>query len=169
MSRAYSKFVITVLILSFLTTTAGAAPWDIDKLIGSLAPEFTLRDTNGREVSLSDFKGKIIFLNFWATWCPACKEEIPTLNRLQQKYRSRGLVVIGISSDRSIKKVKEFIKRHRIDYLILLDSNIEITRKYRVFALPTSFLIDSQGRVIKKFIGAYQLDNREIEDILNSY
>ncbi len=169
MSQKTFKIVITSLIISYLIATVYAAPWDIDNLVGTLAPEFTLKDINGNDVSLTDFKGKIVFLNFWATWCPPCKEEIPSLNNLQKKYSKRGLVVIGIASDRSLKRVRDFIRKNRVQYLILLDNNIEITRKYRVFALPTSFLIDSRGRIVKKFIGVYQLNEKEINDILESY
>ncbi len=168
MTKNSYRVVLTLIFLSFLLSKAYSAPWDIDSLVGTFAPEFTLKDVKGRDVSLSDFRGKVVFLNFWATWCPPCKEEIPSLKKLQVTYRKKGLVVIGIASDRSLKQIKNFLKKHALNYTVLIDSDIKITHKYKVFALPTSFLIDRRGRIVKKFIGAFQFNDKEIKEIIDS-
>ncbi len=166
--RIKTALAIVASVLLFSSFSL-ANPWDINKLVGAQAPEFTLKDLKGREISLTDFQGKLVLLNFWATWCPSCKEEIPSLNRLQKRYKDRGLVVIGIASESSLKRVKDFSNKYNIQFLILHDSSITVTRKYSVFALPTTFLIDRRGKIVEKFIGAYRWDSKEITDIIDSY
>ena len=88
-------------------------------LVGQAAPDFTLKDLNGNRVGLSDFKGKVVVLNFWATWCGPCREEIPHMDALYQKYKDQGLAVIGINAERNHEKVAEFAKAI-VSYTILL-------------------------------------------------
>ncbi len=167
------RIVILVAIISlfvFLSPLSGhSSPWDIDALIGTYAPEFTLKDLQGNNVSLTDFRGKLVLLNFWATWCPPCREEIPSLNKLMSQYRNKGLVIIGISSDSSYKRLKAFAKKYNISFIVLHDASITITRKYKVFSLPTTFLIDKRGRIVRKFIGAYDWTSQEVTDIIKAY
>ena len=95
------------------------SPFEINKLENKKAPEFSLKDINGREFTLSSLKGKVILLNFWATWCPPCKEEMPAFNRLYNDMKSHGLVVIAISTDKSMKEVKKYLSKNSFDFLIL--------------------------------------------------
>jgi len=117
------------------------------------APSFTLTDINNKKVSLSDFKGKVIILDFWATWCPPCRESIPDLIELQDKYKNK-LVVIGISLDRETKpNVKEFVKDKGINYKILY-ATPEVVQAYgNINAIPTSFIINGKGFIVERYIG----------------
>jgi peroxiredoxin len=151
MKRIMLSAILTLLIIAPLHGVV--APWEIEEIMDKPAPEFMLQDLQGNNISLSDFKNKIILINFWATWCEPCKNEMPSLNKLFIKYRDRGFVVLGISIDRSKEPVIEFLKSIPLDFPVLLDSTVEISQKYKVYAYPTSFLIDRKGLIRAKFIG----------------
>lgn len=129
------------------------APWEIDMLIGRTAPDFTLNDLNGRRISLLDYRGKVVFLNFWATWCPPCKEEVPSLNNLLKKYTNRDFALISISSDNSKSEIAEFVKTHKIKFIVLHDKDGKVSKDYKVFSIPLSFLIDKRGRIVERYFG----------------
>lgn len=118
------------------------------------APEFLLEDIRGMEMKLSDFKGRVVILDFWATWCPPCREEIPHFASLYDEYRDKGLDVIGIAMDRNPGMVlPDFIKDNGINYPILL-GNQDIYDSYGgIAAIPTTFIIDKEGNIRKKYIG----------------
>ena len=133
----------------------GISPLNSDKIISSKAPDFILKDLNGKTVSLSAFRGKVVLLNFWATWCPPCRAEMPSLNKLYNMLKPRGLEVVAVSTDRSISDIKDFIKSHRVSFPILFDSDRSGAKQYRVFSMPTTFLIDRKGMIVEKFYGEY--------------
>jgi cytochrome c biogenesis protein CcmG/thiol:disulfide interchange protein DsbE len=112
-----------------------------------LAPDFTLQDANGQSVSLSEYRGKVVLLNFWATWCGPCELEIPWFENFEQEYKSKGFEVIGVSMDEDgWKVVKPFIAQHKVNYRVLL-GNDSVSQLYGgVESLPTTFLIDRDGK-----------------------
>jgi thiol-disulfide isomerase/thioredoxin len=127
------------------------------------APAFLLRDINGKIVSTADWKGKVVILNFWATWCPPCREEIPELVQLQTKYKDK-LEIVGVSEDDDgPEKVAKFALQHGMNYPIVMATPELIADYGGVPALPTSFLIDPQGRVMQKHTGLYEYDVYERE------
>ena len=129
------------------------SPFDIDKLVGKKAPDFKVKDLSGNDVSLSSFKNKPILLNFWATWCPYCREERPSLNALYKEYKDRDLVIIAVSVDKSEETVKRFLKRTPLDFVVLHDKDNKTSGPYGVYSLPTTFLIDRKGMIKNKFLG----------------
>jgi len=130
-------------------------------LVGQAAPDFTLKDLNGNRVSLSDFKGKVVVLNFWATWCGPCREEMPHIDVLYQKYKDQGLVVIGINAERNHEKVEEFAKA-KVSYTVLLDGERQ-GREYGVTGIPSTFYIDKRGVVRHHDVGFGPGKEKEIE------
>ena len=130
------------------------SPFEVDKLVGKKAPEFKARDLSGKSVSLSSFKGKPILLNFWATWCPYCREERPYLNSLHKEYKDKGLVIIAVSVDKSEETVRKFLKKMPLDFIILHDNDNAASQPYGVYSLPTSFTVDRNGIIKGKFLGA---------------
>ena len=127
------------------------------------APAFAARDLDGREIAMASLRGKVVLINFWATWCPPCRAEIPDLIALQEKYRDR-LQIIGISEDEGGPEiVRRFVAEHRINYPILMTSP-EIEKKFPgIGALPTSFVIDRDSRLVQKHIGMLTARTTEYE------
>ena len=127
------------------------------------APDFTLKDATGKTVRLSDYRGKVVLLNFWATWCGPCKIEIPWFMEFEQKHKDQGFAVLGVSmDDDGWDAVKPFLERQRINYRVVMGTP-EIGELYGgVESLPTTFLIDREGRIAKVHIGL--VGKREYQD-----
>lgn len=121
------------------------------ELTGS-APAFTLTDLSGKPVSLSDFRGKVVILDFWATWCPPCKKEIPDFVELQKQYGSQGLQIVGIALDQP-NKVMDFTKQNGINYPVLLGNEATTVTYGGIDGIPTTFIIDKKGKIINRFEG----------------
>ena len=119
-----------------------------------LAPDFTLAQLDGHPLTLSSYRGKIVLLDFWATWCVPCREEIPRFVELQKKYGDQGLQIIGVSMDDSPDPVRPFAQQFRMNYPIVM-GNAKIGEEYGgVLGLPIAFIVDRSGRIVKKHIGA---------------
>jgi peroxiredoxin len=152
-----------MLLLTFLFLTAEApSPWGIDELVGKKAPDFVLKDMNERPVSLSSLKGSVVLINFWATWCPPCRGEMPSLNKLYKEYGNKGLVVVAVSTDRSASSVRDFLGKHPVDFSVLMDSDSKVSRQFKVFSLPTTFLLDKNGTVLQRYLGEEEWDSDAI-------
>ncbi len=152
---ALQAFIIIFFIV-FPVTNVDAErylPWVMEKLVGKEAPEFTVKDLSGKNVSLSSFKGKPILLNFWATWCPYCRKERPYLNSLYHEYKDRGLVIITVSTDKSAKMVRRYVKKVPMDMVVLHDTNNKAAETYNIGSLPISFLIDRNWIIKHKSMG----------------
>lgn len=130
-------------------------------LTGFSAPSFSLPDMDGKVVSLQAFRGKVILLNFWTTWCPPCRQEIPDLNDLQDRLRSRGFVIVAVSTDISGKTLQDFLRKHRVSYIVLHDQESKVARQYKAYSLPASFLIDRDGRIVERFTGSEDWTGQE--------
>jgi cytochrome c biogenesis protein CcmG/thiol:disulfide interchange protein DsbE len=118
------------------------------------APSFTLQDLKGNQISLSDFQGKVVVLDFWATWCPPCVKEIPHFIELYEQYKDKGFAMVGISLDRQgVSVVKSFAQKHRINYPILMTDG-QVDKAYGgITGIPTTFVIDRAGNIRRKYIG----------------
>ena len=118
------------------------------------APDFTLPDLNGKAFSLSELEGKVVILNFWATWCPPCVMEIPHFIDLYKEYKGQGLEVVGVSMDRGgVKVVKSFVKKNEMTYPVVI-GNQKVAEDYGgIRGIPTTFVIDHHGYIVKKFVG----------------
>jgi len=124
------------------------------------ATDFTVPQLNSQPLRLSDFKGRVVFLNFWATWCVPCREEMPSMERLYQGYRTRGLTIVAMSVDTGgPATVAAFVKMLRLTYPIGLDPKMDVAEQYRVRALPSSFLVDRQGNVAAIAVGPRDWDS----------
>jgi peroxiredoxin len=148
--RSFSLFLSLVALALFLScseksSTHASASTKSDNR--KMAPDFTLTDANGNSVKLSDYRGKVVLLNFWATWCGPCALEIPWFVEFEQQYKSKGLEVIGISMDEDgWKVVKPYIQERKVNYRVLL-GNDTVSQLYGgVESLPTTFIIDREGK-----------------------
>ncbi len=129
----------------------------------SIAPDFSLQDLNGQPLNLSDYGGKVIVLDFWATWCAPCRDEIPHLVQLQGKYHQQGLQVVGISMDDAPKPVREFYQQFKMNYPVAL-GNQKVAEAYGgILGLPIAFLIGRDGRIHAKYVGEINMSVLEQE------
>ena len=128
-----------------------------------VAPMFSATDINGRKLELADYQGKVILLNFWATWCGPCRVEIPAFIKLQERYRDQGFVIIGISEDESVEPVREFYREFGMNYPVAMGENRVSELFGGIVGLPTTFLIGRDGRIYSKHMGAANISVFEAE------
>ncbi|HIJ21647.1 MAG: TlpA family protein disulfide reductase [Gammaproteobacteria bacterium] len=112
-----------------------------------LAPNFTLQNLNGDSQSLTQLRGKVVLVNFWASWCPPCIEEMPSMNHIYQRYKAHGLEIAAINFQESPSEISQFMAKVKIDFPVLFDLDGEVAQQWNVFSMPTSFLVDRSGRV----------------------
>jgi peroxiredoxin len=140
---------------------------------GEVAPGFSLKDVNGNEVTLNSLNGNVVFLTFWATWCPSCKEELPDLNTLQRKYSAKGFTVLSICIESSEPIVVNYLKKHPMTFPVLVDKEGSVAESFRFSGLPASFIIGKDGLIRYKHSGydkeSFTLIEREIIELLNKY
>ena len=124
----------------------------------SVAPDFSLTDLNGQPLNLASYRGKVVLLDFWATWCTPCRAEIPHFIEFQNNYSGQGFQVIGISMDDDLKPVQPFYKEFKMNYPVALGSD-KLAQSYGgILGLPVTFLIDRDGRIAAKYVGAVDIN-----------
>ena len=124
------------------------------------AEDFTLPALNGGTFSLADQRGKIVLVNFWATWCPPCLEEMPAMERLWQKHKDAGFVLVAVSVDADPKKVVPFVTEHKLTFPVAFDTKMSVAEKYGVRALPSSFILAKDGMLAALALGPRHWDNK---------
>lgn len=134
--------------------------------VGSTAKEFTVQDSD-RKVSLDQFRGQVLVLNFWATWCPPCVEELPSLMNLQDRMRGRGVTVLGVSIDVDEDAYHRFLKVHSINFLTIRDPQQKVASTYGTTGWPETYIIDRKGVLRRKFVGPVDWNSPEVIDFLN--
>ena len=169
-----SVLLVVVIILVFGIYRVGwrgsrsAKPGRPLSVVHSVAPDFSLQDLSGQPLNLASYRGKVVLLDFWATWCTPCRAEIPRFVEFQDRYRDQGLQVIGISMDDGPKPVLDFYREFKMNYPVAL-GNEKVAQAYGgVLGLPVTFLIDRDGRVAAKYVGEVQMATLEqgIESVL---
>ncbi|MEJ5241542.1 MAG: TlpA disulfide reductase family protein [Anaerolineales bacterium] len=122
---------------------------------GFLAPDFSLETTDGKIIRLSELRGQVVVLNFWTTWCPPCRAEMPTLERIAQEYASQGVIILGVNStiQDNVADIPDFLAEYSITFPILLDRQGQVTRLYEIRALPTTFFIGPDGVIRYVVVG----------------
>ncbi len=176
------KVLASIIILFYSVTIIGCQKDNEEKINktpednatmqdnSSKAPDFTLTNISGEDVSLSDYKGKVVIVDFWATWCPPCRKGIPDLISLQNEYKDK-VKVIGISLDRENTKggVPDFVDRMGINYPVVYFNDKVINDFGGVNAIPTTFIIDQNGNIVKKVVGLYPKSEYEnkIKELIN--
>jgi thiol-disulfide isomerase/thioredoxin len=131
----------------------------IIRLAGIAPPvEIALEDVKGQTVRMAEFKGKIVLLNFWATWCPECRDEMPSLENLSRRYTGREFAVVAVNLRESPRQVAAFLKKYNLSFIALLDNKGEIGLRFGIRSIPTSFILDKKGGVIGKALGSRQWD-----------
>jgi len=166
------RFLWIVFLLALCPTAFGATEGDRLRKLGFLvqegfeeAPAFAVEDTDGHRIESEFFRGKLVVLNFWATWCPPCRLEMPSMERLYREFRDQGLEVVAMNFMETPEQVKAFAEDQKLSYWMLLDRRAEVAERYGVMRLPVTVLIGREGEVIAKAIGFkdwYKDDIREL-------
>lgn len=125
------------------------------------APSFALDDLSAKRVSLKDLRGKVVFLNFWATWCVPCRQEMPTMERLQRELKEQGLEVVAINIKESKREVRKFTGELGLTFTVLLDKDGKVSEEYGAWAIPLSYFINRKGEFVGKVDGPREWDGRE--------
>ncbi len=125
---------------------------------GDTAPNFTLTAENGKQYTPRDFGGKVLVLNFWASWCPPCIQEMPSLNEFQKMLGPDGVVVLGVSVDRNEKNYGAMLKSFKVVFPTVRDPGENVSYKYGTYKVPESYIIDRKGKVVRKFVGLPEQD-----------
>lgn len=159
MMASWTRYGLLALLLITLDVAAveakpGAEMRAVKRPIA--ATDFHLRDLNGKRVRLGDFQGKVVLLNFWATWCSPCRKEMPSMQRLYQEYKDKGLEIVAVSVDTtSSGEVRAFIEELGLTFTALHDRDSQVSRLYSNPGVPSSYLIDVQGKLVYRVLGEY--------------
>ena len=162
--------LLTIAVLGLVTQacTPSSSTVDLDTEkatigvnVGDLAPDFTLIDLDGNQLSLSDFRGKMVFINFWATWCPPCRAEMPEMEAIHQEYKAEDVIVIGVDILESEDKVRQFIEHGGYSWTFVIDATGAVAADYNINVIPTSYFIDEEGIIRAVDFGA--MTKRTIE------
>jgi thiol-disulfide isomerase/thioredoxin len=157
-----SVAAVAVLLILALAACSGSRPEQVGGITqGIKAREFSLQSLDGEEVSLSDLNGQVVLVNFWASWCEPCRDEIPDLEAAYQKYHDEGFTILGINVQESPDTVKEFVARLGITYPVLLDVDGRVLKEYRSGGLPISLVLDRNGVIRARqtgYLSAAQLE-----------
>ena len=127
--------------------------------------EISLLDIHGKQVTLADFKGKIVFLNFWTTWCPECRIEMPLMEKLHKRFKDRDFAVVAVNLRESATRVKNFFDEYKLTFTALLDSKGKIGPRFGVRAVPTTFILDKEGGIIGKVFGSREWNSQKSFDL----
>ncbi len=158
------RSVILIVSLVLAVLLSGCKREDVhtaDVRIGTAAPDFTLRDMNGDPVTLSSLRGKVVLVNFWATWCPPCRAEKPTMERLHHVFEGQDFVILAVNTENDPMAVREYLGRNPLSFPVLLDNEGRVQNLYGVFRFPESFLIGKDGMILERYIGARDWSSTE--------
>jgi cytochrome c biogenesis protein CcmG/thiol:disulfide interchange protein DsbE len=160
------RFAGAIALIFTLLPLSGCYGGSRPPRVGSAAPDFTVHDGE-RTVSLSQFKGQVVVLNFWATWCPPCIEEMPSLVRMQQRMQSKAVTVLAVSVDVDESNYRRFLRDHNVNLLTVRDPDQKTNGLYGTFKFPETYIIDRNGVVRRKFIGAVDWTAPDVMDFLS--
>jgi len=166
--------VILTLVLLVTGCSADSEPPDEESQaapvegaqLDNLAPDFQLQNLDGQTVSLSNLRNKPVLINFWATWCPPCRGEMPYIQEIYEEWTDKGLVLLAINIGESSSKAEELMQSQNLSFTVLLDTKQAIAQNYNITGIPTTFFIDKDGIIQDKVIGAFQ-NKTQIEDKLS--
>ena len=164
------KVMLVITLVSVLTSglvMAGCSSSSTQGVeVGDLAPDFQLQNLDGQTISLGNLRGKPVLINFWATWCPPCRSEMPYIQEIYEEWSDKGLVVLAINLGESSSKAEEFRQNHNLSFTVLLDAKQDVAQRYNIQYIPTTFFLDKDGIIQDKVIGAFQ-NKTQIENKLS--
>ena len=160
-----TRIWLLILLLGTVWGLGGCYGGSRPPRIGNAALDFTIRDAD-RTVTLREFRGKVVVVNFWASWCPPCIAETPSLVRMQNRFKDKGVIVLGISADEDEHAYQAFLKKYYITFLTIRDPSAKVQNLYGTAKLPESYIIDAQGVLRRKVVNAIDWESPEITTFL---
>jgi cytochrome c biogenesis protein CcmG, thiol:disulfide interchange protein DsbE len=157
--KSMKKFIVAVLLLAITgygiwNALAAEKAKEVGLSVGNVAPDFSLQTLNGKTVHLSDFRGKPVIVNFWTTWCPPCKKEMPDMEKFYRNYHSEvELLAVHLTSQDTRENVKSFVNEYQLSFPVVLDEKKKALELYHIQTIPTSYIIDKDGVIRKKIVG----------------
>ena len=145
---------------------ASAAGGELKPWSGGATPSLALRDLQGKEHKLADYRGKVVVLNFWATWCDPCREEMPSMQRLQDKLAGKPFAILAIDYGEGAPRVNDFLKKVPVRFTVLLDRDTSAATAWKVKVLPTTLVLDPQQRIRYSVVGDLEWDSQSVEDTI---
>ncbi|MDP1645101.1 MAG: TlpA disulfide reductase family protein [Thiobacillus sp.] len=161
------KRLLTTCVMSLLLTS-GTQAAGFEARAATAAPGLKAQDLSGAPKTLADYRGKVVLLNFWASWCPPCLREMPSMEQLRVKMAGRPLTIVALDSAETPDEVNAYLSRMKLGFPILLDPDGSNTKRWNVFALPTTFLLDAEGRVRYVLTGPTEWDEGEALGVIES-
>ncbi|MBL7002628.1 MAG: TlpA family protein disulfide reductase [Gammaproteobacteria bacterium] len=150
-------------VFTMLSVNAWSATGQLKPYKGHLkAPQFSLKDINGKTHSLSDYKGNVVLLQFWATYCAPCRKEMPTMNRLIKKMEGKAFKILTVNMAEDEASVKQFLSEVKVDFPVLMDVDGALLSEWKVFAAPANFIIDKKGNILYTLYGGIEWDNEQM-------
>jgi len=159
MKLSVSRILPGLLLCCLLGTAQAAA-------VSSPAPDFTLKSLSGKNLKLSEMAGNVVLINFWASWCGPCREEMPLLNDLHNKYQPLGFTVLGINVEEQTEMARGFLKDYPVDFPVLLDDKNQVSKLYEVVAMPTTVVVDRDGKLRFLHKGYKSGDEKKYRDMV---
>jgi peroxiredoxin len=150
--------LLLLLTLSLAACTASEATQRQGVEEGIRARDFTLETLDGEQVSLSDYRGSVVLINFWATWCPPCRAEIPDFEQAYREHKDQGFAILGVNEQEAGETVRPFVDQLGVSYPVLLDKSGKVANEYRALGLPVSILVDRDGVIHTRHIGFLSTD-----------
>jgi cytochrome c biogenesis protein CcmG/thiol:disulfide interchange protein DsbE len=165
MTHSKVDLIIKGAIGALLVALGFVVVWSIEEHIveaGQTAPNFTITTSAGDQLTPRNFGGKVLVLNFWASWCAPCVEEAPSLNQFAKTFKDSGVVVLGVSVDRNERLYQNFVKRFAVSYPTARDPEENVSYRYGTYKIPESYIIDRNGKVVRKYAGLPERDGQAI-------
>ncbi len=172
MPKRYNILILLfiVLISSCLLTSCEQRKDTKGETKGTLlAPDFALQDLKGKTWKLSDLKGKVVFINFWATWCPPCREEMPSMEALHRDMADKPFQILTILSNDEPKMADTFARKNGYTFPILVDRDGAVSATYGITGVPETFIVNADGLLLRKFIGPYDWNSKYAKDMIRGY
>jgi thiol-disulfide isomerase/thioredoxin len=152
------KNIISATVLCLLLTTSFVQARELAPYQGGATPPLVLKDLAGKTHKLEDYRGRVVLINFWASWCPPCRAEMPSMQRLKEKMAGKPFTILAVDMGEEADVVTAYIQTLKTDFAILLDSDGKTLKSWKVFAFPTSFVLDAEGNIRYSLFGATEWD-----------
>ena len=163
------RLVLLAVALVLLPAMAQAAAQGLTAVPARpLAPGFELRDPDGNIHRLSDYRGRVAIVNFWATWCPPCRAEMPSMERAWKQIESEGILMIGINVAEDLETVNAFTEEYPVTFPLLLDEDAKVSIEWPVRGMPTTFVVDTEGRIVYRAVGEREWDDPDLLDAVRA-